>query len=132
RVFQADSGGRLQLVGEASLDHTAPGENLRINAGTAFDLVAKRIQTSWTQGQEPVPGAPRRTRNYVIAAYADTLRNQRNDEAQIDVPVSRGGDWEIVESSIPVERVSSTRARFRVKVPAQGQAVLTYRIKASW
>lgn len=132
RVFQADSAGRLQLVGEASLGHTAPGEDLRINAGTAFDLVAKRIQTSWTQGQEPVPGSPRRTRSYVIAAYADTLRNQGSEEALIEVPVNRGGDWAILESSLPAERVSSTRARFKVKVPAQGQAVLTYRIKASW
>ena len=37
-----------------------------------------------------------------------------------------------MESSQPAERLSSTRARFRVKVPAGGAAVLTYRIKATW
>ena len=132
RLFEADSAGRLQLVGEAGLDHTAPGEELRINAGTAFDLVAKRIQTDWQQGQEPIPGAARRTRTYVTAAYADTLRNQGEADATIDVQVERGGDWRIVESSLPAERLSSTRARFRVKVPARGEAVVTYRIKATW
>ena len=44
----------------------------------------------------------------------------------------RGGDWRIVESSLPAERVSSTKARFRVRVPARGEAVLTYRIRATW
>jgi len=132
RIFQPDSAGRLQLVGEAGVGHTAPGEELRINAGSAFDLVAKRIQTDWTQGTEPVPGATRRTRTFVNSAYADTLRNQGDTDATIDVQVERGGDWRIIESSLPADRVSSTRARFRVKVPACGEAVLTYRIKATW
>jgi hypothetical protein len=132
RLFEADSAGRLQLIGEAGTGHTAPGEELRVNAGTAFDLVARRIQTDYQTGQEPVPGAPRRTRTYVSAAYADTLRNQGEAEATIDVLVERQGEWRIVESSRPAERLSSTRARFRVKVPARGEAVVTYRIRASW
>ncbi|MEO6068265.1 MAG: hypothetical protein ABIQ41_09840 [Gemmatimonadales bacterium] len=132
RIFQPDSAGRLQLIGEAGLGHTAPGEELRINAGSAFDLVAKRIQTDWQQGTEPVPAAPRRTRTFVNSAYADTLRNQGDTEALIDVLVERGGDWRIIESSQPAERLTSTRARFRVKVPARGEAVVTYRIRATW
>jgi hypothetical protein len=132
RIFQGDSAGRLQLIGEAGVGHTAPGEELRINAGSAFDLVAKRIQTEWQQGTEPVPGFPRRTRTFVNSAYADTLRNQGDAEATIDVLVERGGDWRIVESSQPAERPTSTKARFRVKVPARGEAVLTYRIRATW
>ena len=132
RIFQPDSAGRLQLIGEAGVGHTAPGEELRINAGSAFDLVAKRIQTDWVQGTEPMPGATRRTRTFVNSAYADTLRNQGDADALIDVQVERGGEWRILESSQPAERLSSARARFRVKVPAGGQAVLTYRIKATW
>lgn len=132
RIFQPDSAGRLQLIGEAGVGHTAAGEELRINAGSAFDLVAKRIQTDWQQGQEPVPGVPRRTRTFVNSAYADTLRNQGDADALIDVLVERGGDWRIVESSQPAERPSATKARFRVKVPARGEAVLTYRIRATW
>ena len=132
RIFQPDSAGRLQLVGEAGVGHTAPGEALRIDAGSAFDLVAKRIQTDYQTGQEPVPGAPRRTRTFVNAAYADTLRNQGDAEAEISVMVERGGEWRVVESSVAAERVSATRTRFRVRVPARGEAVLTYRIRATW
>lgn len=132
RIFSPDSAGRLQLIGEAGVGHTAPGEELRIDAGTAFDLVAKRVQTDYQTGQEPVPGAPRRTRTFVNAAYADTLRNQGDTEATIDVSVERGGEWRVVESSLPAEKLSSTKTRFRVKVPARGEAVLTYRIRTSW
>ncbi len=132
RVFQGDSAGRLQLIGEAASGHTAPGEELRIDAGTAFDLVAKRIQTDWQQGTEPVPNVPRRTRTFVTAAYADTVRNQSAAPVDIDLLIERGGEWRVLESSIPAEKVTSTRSRIRLKVPAGGETVVTYRIKATW
>src|SRR3989475_7616211 len=37
QLYQADSGGRVQLVGEARSDHTAPGRDLRVQSGEAFD-----------------------------------------------------------------------------------------------
>ena len=37
RLFQADSSGRAQLVGEAAMDHTPAGEDVRLSAGTAFE-----------------------------------------------------------------------------------------------
>src|SRR5262249_3665364 len=43
RLFQPDSAGRLQLVGEDGINHTAAGEDIRVSAGTAFDLTARRI-----------------------------------------------------------------------------------------
>jgi hypothetical protein len=132
RLFQPDSAGRLQMIGEAGVDHTAPGEALRVNAGTAFDLVAKRIQTDWAQGTEPVPGVAGKTRSFVTAAYADTLRNQGDTDATIDLQVQRWGDWRVIQSSQPIERLTSTRSRFRVKVAAGSETVVTYRIKATW
>ena len=52
-------------MGEAHLDHTPAGEDLRLSAGTAFDLTAKRVQTSYTTRRDS-PAAecapsPRRT-----------------------------------------------------------------------
>jgi hypothetical protein len=132
RIFQADSAGRLQLIGEAGTGHTAPGEELRIDAGVAFDIVAKRIQTDWQQGTEPVPNAPRRSRTFVVAAYADTVRNQSAAPVDVDLLVQRVGAWQVIESSLPIEKLTSTRSRFRVKVPAGGETVVTYRIKATW
>jgi hypothetical protein len=38
----------------------------------------------------------------------------------------------VVSSSVPVEKVSSTISRFRVRVPARAEAVLTYRLRVIW
>lgn len=131
RMFEPDSGGRLQLIGEAAIDHSPAGEDLRLNAGTAFDLTAKRVQMSWQTGRDSSQGR-RYIRTYAIAAYADTLRNAGAADVNVDVFEERGGEWTVLSSSVPAEKVSSTRTRFRIRVPAGGQALLTYKVRVLW
>ena len=129
RLFQPDSAGRLQLVGEASLDHTPAGEDLRLSAGTAFDLTAKRIQTSYVTRRDSSKAG---WRTLATADYKVTVANAGDSTVTVDVREERAGEWTVVSSSSPAEKISSTVTRFRVKVPAGGQAVLTYRIRAVW
>ncbi len=129
RVFQADSAGRLQLVGEAAIRHTPAGEDLRLDAGTAFDLTARRTQTSYTTRRDSSKaGIP----TAVTADYSVALANATDSAATVEVREERVGEWSVVSSSVPAEKVSSTVTRFRVAVPARGQATLTYRIRALW
>jgi hypothetical protein len=130
RIYQADSSGNLQLVGEASLDHTAPGNDLRLNAGNAFDLTAKRIQTSYMTRRDST-GA-RGVHTVATADYRVTLKNATDSSTTIDVEEERAGEWSVVASSVPAEKVSSTITRFRVRVPARSEAVLTYKIRVIW
>jgi hypothetical protein len=44
----------------------------------------------------------------------------------------RGGEWSVTTSSVPAEKVSSSVTRFKVTVPARGEMVLTYTIRAVW
>jgi hypothetical protein len=129
RLYEPDAQARLQLVGEASTDHTPAGEELRLRAGTAFDITARRIQTSYTTSQEPT-GKPRRT--IAIAEYRVTLNNAKDEAVTVVVEERRAGEWRIEESSVPADKVSSTITRFKVDVPARGDAVLTYRVWARW
>jgi hypothetical protein len=131
RMFEPDSAGRLQLIGEAAIDHTPAGEDLRLDAGQAFDLTAKRVQTSWQTGRDTAQGR-RYLRTWAVAAYADTLRNAGAQNVTVDLFEERGGEWSVLASSVPAERISSTKVRFRVKVPAGGQALLTYRVRVVW
>src|SRR5439155_1672675 len=55
QLYQADSAGRLQLVGEARTTHTAPGRDLRVQSGDAFDITAERVQTDYGQEQLAPP-----------------------------------------------------------------------------
>jgi hypothetical protein len=129
QLYQADSSGRVQLIGEASNDHTAPGRDLRLQSGDAFDLTAERVQTDFNQEQLPPArkGLPMRQR--ATAAYRVTITNAKSEAVTVDVREAHFGNWKIVESSVPAEKLSSTESRFRVQVPAGGEATLTYTVQ---
>jgi hypothetical protein len=130
RLYQADSAGALQLVGEALMEHTAPGNDLRLSAGNAFDLTAKRIQTSYVTRRDSTKS--RGVHTVATADYRVTLKNATDSAVTIDVQEERAGEWSVIASSVPAEKVSSTVTRFRVRVPGRGEAVLTYRIRVIW
>ena len=131
QLYQADSSGRVQLIGEAANDHTAPGRDLRIQSGDAFDITAERVQTDYTAEQLPPlrKGLPNRQR--VTAAYRVTITNAKSDAVTVDVREARFGNWKIIESSVPPEKLSSTEMRFRIQVPTggAGEATLTYTVQ---
>lgn len=130
RMFQADAEGRQQLIGEAVIDHTPAGEELRLGAGQAFDLSAKRVQLSYSTKRDSVGTGYWQT--IATADYRVTLKNASDSAVKIDVLEQRGGEWSVISSSLPAEKLSSTVTRFRVPVAARGQAVLRYRVKVVW
>jgi hypothetical protein len=130
RLFQADSSGQQQLVGEAALQHTAAGEDVRLAAGTAFDFTAKRIQTSYITRRDSTKANGVRT--VATAEYRVTIANATDKAATVDVLEERGGEWSVLSSSVSAEKLSSTRTRFRTKVPARGEAAITYRVRIVW
>src|SRR3989442_3221316 len=129
QLYQADSSGRVQLIGEASNDHTAPGRDLRVQSRDAFDITAERVQTDWSQEQLPPVrrGIPNRQR--VTAAYRVTVTKAKTEAVNVDVREAHFGSWKIIESSVPPEKLSSTESRCRVAVPAGGEATLTYTVQ---
>jgi hypothetical protein len=129
RMFQQDSAGRLQLVGEASSDHTPAGEDLKLSAGTAFDITARRVQTSYVTQRDDTKPNPR---TIALADYRVAVSNATDSAVTVDVLEERGGEWTVVSSSVPAEKLSSTRTRFRVQVPAKGSAQVTYRVRVVW
>ncbi len=129
RLFQADSSGRLQLVGEAAMDHTPAGEDLRLSAGNAFDLTAKRVQATYTTRRDSIGGT---LRTSALADYRVTVTNATDSAATVDVLEQRRGDWSVIASSIKPEKLSSSVTRFRVAVPARGTALVTYRVRVIW
>jgi hypothetical protein len=130
RLYQPDSAGRPQLVGEALMEHTAPGRDLRLAAGIAFDLTARRVQTGYVTRRDST--AAHGVRTVATADYRVTVRNATDSAATVDVIEERAGEWSVVKSSVPAEKLSTVRSRFRVKVPARGEAEVTYRLRIVW
>ena len=125
RLFEPDAEGRLQLIGVANENHTAAGEELRLESGRAFDLTARRVETEYSQVREG-------RRTTATASYRVTVANAGKTAATVDVLEQRAGDWSVVSSSVPAEKLSSTITRFRLQVPAGGDATLSYQVQVRW
>ena len=130
QLYQADSAGRVQLVGEASSGHTAPGRDLRVQSGDAFDITAGRLQTDYTQEQLAPPKRGMAARQRITASYKVTISNAKPAPVTVDVREARFGVWRVTDSSVPAEKLSATEVRFRISVPANGDATLTYTVQA--
>jgi len=122
RVYQADSRGQMQFVGEDHIDHTPKDERLDLHIGNAFDIVEERKQTDYQKID----------RHTSESAFEIRVRNHKSTPVTVEVNEPVGGDWTVLESSFKYEKTSATSVRFLVPVPADGEAVLTYRIRVRW
>lgn len=119
RIFQPDDEGRLQLLGADRVPNTPAGEELHLTVGRAFDVGGTRVQTDYER-----PGS-----DLYESAWEVELTNRSDEPVVVRVIEQIQGDWEILESSHEAHRVSASRVRFEVPVPADCEATLTYRIR---
>lgn len=120
RVYRRDSKGDLQFQGEDRVRHTAAGAEVRLTLGRDFDLPVKRVQTSFTRVSSDVSES----------AYEVTVRNAKPEAVTVTVKEQLPGDWQMLEESKPHKKETSQTAAWDLAVPAGGQAVLRYRIRA--
>ena len=63
------------------------------------------------------------------AAFRYDLRNRSNEEAEIHIRDRIPGDWKLLDSSAESSRPDASTLAFRIKVPAGGEAVISYRVR---
>ncbi len=119
RVYKKDSRGDLQFVGEDQIDHTPKNEKLRLGVGKAFDIVAERTELSQDRVTERV----------FDRAIQVKLRNRKTEAIEVVVQESVWGDWEIRNASLPFVKKDARTAEFRVPVPADTEAILTFTVR---
>ena len=122
RVYQADSKGGLQFVGEDRIDHTPKDETLNLKIGNAFDIVSERKQTDFERIANDV---------YEFG-YEVTLRNHKTTPVTVEVNEPIGGSWRMLESSHPFEKTAAFAAQFKVPVAADGTSTLRYRVRVTY
>ncbi len=122
RVYQGDSKGRVQFIGEDHIDHTPKDETLSLHIGNAFDVVAERKQTDFQRSSS----------HSVEVEYEVTLRNHKPDPVTVLVNEPIGGDWTMLNSNFKFEKTAAFAARFTVPVTADGESVLKYRVRIRW
>jgi hypothetical protein len=122
RVYQADSRGGLQFVGEDRIDHTPKDELLNLKIGNAFDVVCERRQKEFQKIASDV---------YEFE-YEITLRNHKAAAVTVEVNEPIGGTWRMLSASHPWEKTAAFAAQFKLPVPPDGSTTLTYRVRVTY
>ena len=121
RVYQGDSKGRLQFIGEDRIGHTPKDETVDLHIGNAFDVVAERKQTDFK--------AFGRAFEF---AFEISIRNHKPEPITVIVNEPIGGDWTMLDSNYKYEKTAAFAAQFQVPVAANAESVLKYRVRVQW
>ncbi len=125
-VLPPHTDGKLEFIGEDSIDHTPKGETVRLFTGNAFDLVGERIRTAYTLLS---------AQNTLDESFEIKLRNRKEHEAveiRVVEHLYRAFSWEIAESSEGYRKNDAKAVEFRVVVPPGEEKAITYTVHYSW
>jgi hypothetical protein len=122
RVYQEDSKGGLQFVGEDRIDHTPKDETLNIKIGNAFDVVAERRQIDFEKIAT----------NVYDVEYEVTLRNHKSAAVAVEVNEPIGGTWRILRSTHEWSKTDAWAAQFKLTVAPEGATTLKYRVRVTY
>lgn len=119
RVYKEDNDGSLQFIGEDRIDHTPKDEKFKIKIGEAFDVVGERVQTDYKRLGD----------NLFEVAFEVSLRNHKKEDIKVLVEEPIPGDWEMLSSTHPYEKVNAHLIRLDVSVAKDKEAKVRYRIR---
>ena len=126
RLYRTDVDGRREFTGENQMDHLPKNELLKLDMGSAFDLVGERKRMDFQVDT---------TAKKMTESFEIKLRNRKEKDAveiRVVEPLVRCANWKIVSSSLPYAKFDSHTVEFRAPVPADGETVLTYTVQYSW
>jgi hypothetical protein len=122
RVYKAANDTSLQFIGEDIIDHTPKDEKVKIKMGEAFDVVGERTQRDW---RKIAPGL-------YETEWDVQLRNHKKEDVQVTIIEPVPGDWEVIKTSHPYDKVEAHTLQYAVKVPKDGKTTVNYRVRMRW
>ncbi len=108
RLFKADDDGSVVLLGEDRIKHTPRDENLTVQVGTAFDVVA----------EQKVMDQRRISQQVEERDFRIELRNRKDSDIIVVVEKRLHGYWEVLSSDIEYTKEDAYTIEFRVPVKA--------------
>jgi len=127
RVYKKDAAGNAQFVGEDRIDHTPKNETVRLKLGDAFDVTADKKQTDFKKLPNPAKG------NAAFeSAYEIVLKNAKKEAVTVTVQEPIPADWKMLKSSHSHEKVASNTVQWKISIPAEAKATLSYRVQVKY
>jgi hypothetical protein len=122
RVYKAAADKSLQFIGEDVIDHTPKDEKVKIKMGEAFDVVGERTQRDW-----------RKIASGIYETEWDVqIRNHKKEDVQVTIIEPVPGDWEVIRTSHPYDKVEAHTLQYVVTVPKDGKTTVNYRVRMRW
>lgn len=118
-IYQEDKEGELRLVGEDKIGHIPKDKKIRLNLGMAFDVVFSRKQTVYK----------RLTPSLSEIGWKLFIENHRQKPVNVIIKEPIEGDWEMITTSFPYQKISANTLQFVLDVPANGQKSFDYQVK---
>jgi hypothetical protein len=125
RFYRRDVDRQLEFTGENLIDHTPADETIRLYTGNVFDAVGERKRTYYRIDHNA---------HWVDESFEIRLRNHKKEPMEIRVVehLYRWTNWDITKNSDPFNKLDSKTIEFRVRVPADGEKVVTYTTHYTW
>lgn len=125
RLYRRDSDGQMEFVGESTIDHTTAEATIKLVSGNSFDLKGTRRQSDFHIDM---------SQRTLTESFEIKLTNQKTQPVTISViePLYRGANWQIEQKSADYTKLDSRTIEFPVKVPAKGEAEVSYTVVYSW
>lgn len=155
RVYMKDARGHSQFIGESAIPHTPGGSSLALKTGEAFDVkvqptvlerttidskeweATERYRITRADGGRGTLTVERQ-KVYYRTVMRYTVSNARPQPVDVDViqaGLLRYGYWDdtrVTRESLPGRQLSSDERIWTVRVPANGETVLTVAFDTRW
>ncbi len=119
RLYKKDDDAALVFIGEDFIEHTPKDEKVRVNVGSAFDIVGERIQKD------------RRAigKNSWEETWEIKLRNHKEEAVEVTVIEHLQMDWEILRKTHEFTKKDASTIEFVVRIPKDGEVVIEYVVR---
>ncbi|HKQ57666.1 MAG TPA: DUF4139 domain-containing protein [Candidatus Eisenbacteria bacterium] len=122
RIYEPDADQAVQFTGETRIAHTAEGEKVTLEVGTAFDLAVERREVSNKRITD-------REREMQVEIK---LRNRKKSDVTIVVEEPVAADHDVLKSSHPATSKDANTLQFTLPIPAGKEVVLSYTVRVRY
>jgi len=125
RFYRRDTDGRLEFIGENSIDHTPKDETLRVYTGNAFDVKGERKRTNFHIDTR---------QHWMDESFEIRVRNHKKESVEVRVVerLYRCNNWKIAEESIEHRKKDAQTIEFPVTIAPDQEQVVTYTVHYTW
>ncbi len=125
KIYQHDSSGALQLLGEDRITHTPRNELVTLKMGHAFDIVAERRRISFEF-------IDRNSSRGSREVFEVKVRNRKETPERVYVWERHWGDHKITQTTHPQAALDSQIHEFILDLQPNEEKVIQYTVETYW